>query len=352
MIRLTWRQFRTQSALAAVVLVALALLLAITGPTLVDRFHSSGAALCAATGHCSATAGLFTNNFQWLQIIVNAAVYVVPALIGMFWGAPLVAREFETGTYRLAWTQGVSRTRWLVAKLAFVGLASMVAAGLLALMATWWSSPIDTMFQNRMTPSVFGERGIAPMAYAVMAFALGVAAGIVIRRTVAAMAAVLAGFVALRLALTYWVRPHILTPVTKSFSGQVGIGSVTVQAGTTGPPIGSWVLSDETVNRAGRVLGPNGGQVAQVTRGNSHQVVIPGAGSCHVTQAPRVLGGPSGPGPNQIAACAQHLGIHQVSTYFPPSDYWPLQGVETAICLALAVAFGALSVWWIRHRVA
>jgi hypothetical protein len=31
----------------------------------------------------------------------------------MFWGAPLVAGELESGTFRLAWTQDVSRVRWL-----------------------------------------------------------------------------------------------------------------------------------------------------------------------------------------------------------------------------------------------
>jgi hypothetical protein len=54
-----------------------------------------------------------------------------------------VARELETGTYRLAWTQSVTRTRWLAVKLGVVGLTSVAVAGLLSLMVTWWSSPID-----------------------------------------------------------------------------------------------------------------------------------------------------------------------------------------------------------------
>jgi hypothetical protein len=350
-IRLSWRQFRFQAIAAGVVLGALAITLAVTGPSLVHQFHSSGAARCAAGGNCSQAASNFTNTFHTIQIIVNAAIYVVPALIGMFWGAPLVARELETGTYRLAWTQGVSRTRWLVAKLLFVGLASVAAAGLLALMVTWWSSPIDAMFQNRMTPSVFGERGIVPLGYAAMAFALGVAAGIVIRRTVAAMAVALAGFVGLRLALTYWVRPHVFTPVTKSFPPQ-GV-KVAIQPGKSAPPIGSWVLSNETVNRAGHVLATGGGLGQVSFRADTHQIVIPGAGTCHVTASAGGFGGPfPGPGPTQMAACVQHLGIHQVVTYLAPSDYWPLQGIETAICLAFAVVLGALGVWWIRHRIA
>ena len=68
-----------------------------------------------------------------LQIALNTLVLVVPVLIGMFWGAPLIARELETGTFRLAWTQSVSRVRWLLVKLGLVGLAAIVVAGGLSL---------------------------------------------------------------------------------------------------------------------------------------------------------------------------------------------------------------------------
>ena len=69
--------------------------------------------------------------------MLDGLVVLVPGIIGIFWGAPLVARELEAGTYRLAWTQSITRTRWLATKLGVVGLLSMVAAGLLSLMATW-----------------------------------------------------------------------------------------------------------------------------------------------------------------------------------------------------------------------
>ena len=50
--------------------------------------------------------------------------YVVPAVIGIFWGAPMIAREIEAGTYRLVWTQSITRTRWLVSKLGVAGIGS------------------------------------------------------------------------------------------------------------------------------------------------------------------------------------------------------------------------------------
>jgi hypothetical protein len=112
-------------------------------------------------------------------------VLVLPALIGLFWGAPLIARELEAGTHRLVWNQSVTRTRWLAVKLGLVGLAAVTAAGLGSLAVDWWSDPIDkTAFDQfpRMEPLLFGTRGIVPVAYAAFAFALGVTIGMLVRR--------------------------------------------------------------------------------------------------------------------------------------------------------------------------
>jgi ABC-type transport system involved in multi-copper enzyme maturation permease subunit len=118
----------------------------------------------------------------------------LPAILGMFWGAPLVARELESGTFRLAWTQGRSRLRWLGAKLAVVGFTTLAVQGLLSLMMTWWWSPVGRANPNRFSPALFGTFGVAPIGYAAFALAMGIAAGIVFRRTLPAMAATLAVF--------------------------------------------------------------------------------------------------------------------------------------------------------------
>ncbi len=69
-----------------------------------------------------------------------AVLYLAPALIGIFWGAPLIARELETGTFRLAWNQSVSRARWTAVKLGLIGFAAVATAGLLSLMIGWWAA--------------------------------------------------------------------------------------------------------------------------------------------------------------------------------------------------------------------
>ena len=126
----------------------------------------------------------------------DAVVLVVPGLIGIFWGAPLVARELETGTFRLAWTQSVSRRRWTLTKLALLGLSGIVVAGVCSLLITWWASPLDRLGAGPF--SHFDSRGIVPLAYAALAFTLGAAAGAAIRRTIPAMVATLVGFVGIR----------------------------------------------------------------------------------------------------------------------------------------------------------
>ena len=111
----------------------------------------------------------------WLGVLV----IVVPGIIGIFWGAPLVARELETGTFRLAWTQSVTRTRWLAVKLAVVGLASMAVAGLLSLMVTWWASPLDRVNVEPVLPrpstNATSSRSATPPSPSLLGVTAGVA---------------------------------------------------------------------------------------------------------------------------------------------------------------------------------
>ena len=217
-------QFRAQAAVAVAGLAVVAIVLALTGPHLIHLCDTT-VATCKAHGNCPAATSAFLRNDRYLQEGLAQLLLVVPALTGIFWGAPLVARELETGTFRLGWTQGVTRTRWLAAKLAIIGLASMAAGGLASLMATWWSSPIDRV--NTIPFTVFPERDIVPLGYAAFAFTLGVSAGLLIRRTLPAMAVTLVAYIAARAAVTE-LRPHFQPPVTarQKLPGNVDPGTL------------------------------------------------------------------------------------------------------------------------------
>jgi hypothetical protein len=140
MIWLTLRQFRTQAATGFAALAALAAVLAVTGPGLAGDY-ASGRSSCAAAHDCSTFTGQFFDDHQTAFLALIAVVLLLPGLVGLFWGAPLIGRELETGTHRLVWNQSVTRTRWLAVKLALVGLATTTVAALGSLAITWWSGP-------------------------------------------------------------------------------------------------------------------------------------------------------------------------------------------------------------------
>ncbi len=257
----------------------------------------------------------------------------------MFWGAPLITRELEANTFRLAWTQSVTRTRWIAVKLGAIGLAAIATAGLLSLMISWWAGPVDRALPlgggnvgkglgafGRLSPLLFGARGVAPVGYAAFAFALGVAAGVLIRRTLPAMAVTLAGFAFVQIAWPNWIRPHLIAPITKiapitakNIEGfMIGSHQVVVTAAVNLP--GAWILSRRSVTAAGRTFS---GPVPRACRTRGFQ-------ACN--------------------AAIGRLRLRQVVTYQPASRFWQFQWYETAIFLAAALALAGLCFWWVRRR--
>jgi hypothetical protein len=339
MIRLTWMQFRVQALLAIGGLTIAAIVLALTGPHLVHLYDTT-VANCSAHGDCPAATTALINNGDKVGIVLRVVVEVVPALIGLFWGAPLVARELETGSYRLAWTQ-VTRTRWTAVKLGLLGLASMAVAGVLSLMVTWWSSPLDRV---RLTPfTSFDQRGLVPVGYAAFAFVLGVTAGVLIRRTLPAMATALGGFAAARLVVAHWGRPYLVSPL------QITIPDTTIAATGSSSASGApdprdWVISDQTINAKGHVIGqfgsvgPSGNTTVSL---GAHGIAIQGAGSCPSLHSQT---------PRNVQRCVGQLRVREVLTYQPIGHYWALQWIELAIFLGAAVALSGLCLWWVRRR--
>jgi hypothetical protein len=359
MIRFAWLQARSQTLVAAALLAIIAIALAVTGPHLVHLYDTTVAG-CSANGDCQLADTAFLRNDHLLQNILNGLLVVVPAIIGLFWGSPLVARELQEGTYRLAWTQGVTRTRWLAIRLAVVGLASMAVAGLLSLMLTWWSSPLDRVSGTPF--SSFDYRDLVPVGYAAFAFVLGVTAGVLLRSTLPAMFLAMFTFVAARLAFTEWVRPALLTPrhenlpvdgaTTSGFgwSGFMPFGShpSNLQPATPNIP-GAWLMSVQIENKAGQALTP------QLTssmcpgigggRNGGHGGLNPFTGGSSHQQAPANA-------QQNLDTCADKIGktFHEVVSYQPANRYWPLQWYELTLYLAAAVALAAFCLWRIRRR--
>ncbi|HEV2685302.1 MAG TPA: ABC transporter permease [Actinomycetota bacterium] len=300
---LVWRLHRNQAYIAAGTLALIAIALAITGG-MVARDYRSFLSSCAATQNCPQTSLVFGRWYVFTDL--TELTIAVPALFGLFWGAPLLAREFEENTHTLVWTQGVTRARWLNANVGwFLGGAALWGAAISALVM-WWRSPetAAAFHGPRLSPRAFDIQGIVPIAYAICAVAIGIAAGALIRRVMPALAVTLALFAGARVAVMNLVRPHLLTPVSKvlPFNKVFDVAKS-----------GEWLLSRTYLNESGRTVG------ARFTLPD-----IPAA--CHP-------GNVNGGG---LPACLTAHGWHVALTYQPASRFWPFQWMEAGMFLTLA----------------
>ncbi|WP_432866257.1 ABC transporter permease [Microbispora rosea] len=350
MIWLTWRQFRGSAVMTAAVLVVLGITLAVTGPGLASRY-AAGIADCTPDDTCTGFFDRFFGEHQIPFLALTLVVLILPALAGLFWGAPLVTRELEAGTHLLVWNQSVTRARWLAVKLGLTGLVAMAAAGVCGLAVTRWSEPLDKSAvpeMAQMAPLVFGARGIAPMAYAAFALVLGVTVGVLVRRTLPAMALTLAAFAAIQLAMPLLVRPHLMPPVTSTFelgrSNVEGIvpqgrqgGAMQIFLSTSAVPghPGAWVLSSDLVDPSGRVVGGDEASGPSSTIARSVPVSTT-SGPC----APM-----RGLGADGCTAEINRLGYRQQATYQPLERFWPFQWIETGIYTLLT-----LGLTWLCFR--
>jgi len=347
MIWVAWRRFRMQALVTLGLLAAFAVLVLVTGLHLRDVYSSLGGAQCTARNDCTALG----SRDRALADLLGPALIAIPALLGMFWGAPLVAGELESGTYRLAWTQSVTRRRWLSIRVALVGVAALAVAGLSSWLVSWWFAPLDAVNMNRIDPSVFTARGVVAIGYAAFAFALGVATGTLTRRTLPAMAATLLGFATARIAFTLWARPHLLPAKEVLVSVTLGKGveflpsASGVSVAAAPPPIpNAWTISAALVDRANHAL-----STAQL-----HDLLVRTCATTAASLLRDLAGGKGEAGPVGGASfrCEVALSHHlqQLVTYQPESHYWPLQALETATFLATALALTAATIWHIGHR--
>ncbi|MET8352385.1 MULTISPECIES: transporter [unclassified Micromonospora] len=327
MIWLTWRQHRKQAFFTLLGFAALAALMVPIGLSMRHTYADLGLADCArqladpnvaaaTRDGCDAGFHRFSNRYGSLNLVA-VLLLTLPVLVGLFWGAPLVAREVEHGTHRFVWTQGVGRIRWALVKFGLVGGATLLAAVCYGLGMSWWVDPLtQTAHEGRLGVIVFDLQGVAPIGYTLFAVALGIFAGTVWKRMLPAMGITLAGFIGVRAAVAVLARPHYQPAKTLTFPIE----------GVTEPQTerGGWILAQGVRNADGTMVAPD-------TR----------------IQCP-----PGGKGPDG-RACGSELGIepgaYNWQLYQPADRFWLFQGIETGIFVALALLLLYLAVRRVRR---
>jgi hypothetical protein len=300
MIWLGWRQQRTETLIAALLLAALAALLVPTGLSVAAAYDHGGLAACVGhadgPGACGAAVNEFIGRFQKLGNLLDW-VTLVPGIVGLLLAAPFVG-ALEQRTHRLDWTQSITRRRWVAGKLGLAIATALVVVVALTLLITWWRAPFVHL-QGRMENSIYDSEGTVAASYALFALGLGLAVGAVWRRTVPALFVGFAGYFAVRLFVDTWLRQRLVSPLTAQWSAN-GNGRAIDRA---------WVLDMHPVDKAGHAIA----------------LCPPGADAC--LAKPGAIG-------------------YVQAVYHPASHFWPLQIRETALFGIAAIALIAFAVWW------
>jgi hypothetical protein len=298
----SWRQYRLSAAGTAAYLGVLALYLLIMGLRI--RSADAAAAACSPATNgsvCQAALNLFNNDYHNAAEITAAILNGLPVLAGVFAGAPILARELDSGTFRFAWTQGAGRTRWTLARLALPAVMVTAAAAAFSQLFGWYFYPFLAAGQASVfAPQYFNLTGIAFAAWTLAAFTIGALAGVLIRRVVPAMAAGMAACAGLLGATVFYLRPHYEAALRTRPNGTA--------------PSASWTISQWWT-------GPNGQRITSF---------------------------------NQIIELIQHpqRGYRQWTIYQPVNRYWPFQFIESGWVLVLSLLLIAATIWVVRRRAA
>jgi hypothetical protein len=320
-----WRQHRFALAGVAALLGALAVYLWVVGLQLHHAYAAATACHPARAIACSVLVGRFNgmDGFLWYGYVLQP----VPALIGAFVGAPVLARELEAGTFRYAWTQGFGRWRWALAKLVALAVVVAAAGGAFGAMVSWYYQPylapgnhaLSLSEWSPLAPGLFDLHGLGFATWTLAAFAIGALAGMLVRRVVPAIVAALAVYAGLAIAAALYLRQHYLAPL------------VTGKPGMWVSPGSAWVTGQQWTTKGGRPVSLS--VVGQVLQGAPQ---LAGKGG-----VPKFL--------SSVQYVIQH-GYRVWTSYQPASRFWPFQFIEAGWLLALSVLLIGATTWLVRRR--
>lgn len=318
MIWVGWRQQRLETLIAAAMLAVLTAVAIPTGLHMTSVYAHDGLAACIGNAQPASACGVevpaFLTRFNGLNLLFLWSS-LIPALAAILLAAPFVL-DLDSGTYRLYWTQSITRRRWIVTKLALSAAALVVVAACLIALATWLRAPIDHL-NGRMSTNVYDIEGIAPVGYALFVFGVAVAIGALWRRAVPALLVAFVVYVVGRSFMDSWLRQRLLSPVTTTWL-----------VNRPGPDLNRALVINEFASDK------NGHRLAVAT----HPCGGSGNGLFSHT--------------NAICSQPHRPGAHAFMTavYQPASRFWALQGVEFAIIAGIGTLLVLAAAWWTHRR--
>ena len=272
--------------------------------------------------------------------IALIALRGIPIIIAMFLGAPLLSREFESGTYHFVWTQGVGRVRWLMTKLILIAGGVAIGSCLLGFIVVWLTAPFNSVgYSSHWQPGQFDLTPINLAAWALFSFMLGVFVGAIWRQTLQAIATSAALIGALIVASFVWMDNWILSIGAMAFQPganqvrDVIIGSLNTGAipggNAVGPP-GSWLVRSW-------IAGPGGSVLSSQTS----QSILAQADSVKLTVANENVG--------QLPWLIAHHYSYWVS-FQPATRYWGFQSIESGTLVIASLVLVAATYYLLRQR--
>jgi uncharacterized protein YneF (UPF0154 family) len=327
----TWRQHRFALGGVAALLGALALYLWLAGLQVHHAYATATACHPASSYACQNLVINFNTAYGATAFTIATLLQVVPALIGAFVGAPVLARELETGTFRYAWTLGVGRRRWTLAKLVPLAVAVTAAAGVFSPLFSWYFQPFFADGSNiPLDPKLFGLGGVACAAWTLAGFAIGALAGLLIRRVVPAIAATLAAYAGLTLAAGLYLRQHYMTPL--------------LGRNLFNPPVSAWIIRGWWTKGGTTISQSTMNQVMNTMFRQIMPAILPKNVNDNDVKFYK------GTANSQVLNYLTHHGYTQWTSYQPGSRFWPLQWIEGGWLLALSVLLIAATVWLVGRR--
>lgn len=312
MIWLSWRQQRTETLLAVVLLGLLAALCVPTAIHLASLYTRDGIAGCTnrQTDACNSAIESFAGHAGVLRDLAGGWLNLVPGLIGVALAVPLVL-DLEQGTATFAWTQSVTRANWLCSRLGLAVVTALAAGGAYSLLLGWYRVPLDKVF-GPFSDGAFDGEGIVPLAYVLFGLALALAVGVVLRRPAPAVVIAFVAYVASRIFVQSQLRQRFATPLTATWGGKV-----------PGPNLRrAWILFEGPSNRAGHPFSGSFQALSHCASG--------GAGGIKSL--------------NQ--SCLARLGAgYNHAVYQPASRFWEFQGIEFALFAGAALLLIAFAAW-------